>query len=272
MEARELADTAMEAARAAADVHRRRLGTLDPSQWAEKGAQDFVTAVDREAEDAAIAVIRGRFPGHEIMAEESSDLGDPASVRATFDAADYLWVLDPLDGTTNFIHGYPMYAASVAAAHRGELVAGAVIDSAADREWHAWKGGGAFLDGEPIRVSTTDRLERALIGTGFPFKALGLLPDYLRQFDAVVRSTSGIRRAGAAAIDLCHVATGWLDGFWELWLAPWDIAAGVVIAREAGAVVTALDGDPDVRAAGPIVAGGAAVHSDLLALLEAAPA
>ncbi|MGK7311688.1 MAG: inositol monophosphatase family protein [Candidatus Longimicrobiales bacterium M2_2A_002] len=270
MDAKQLAEIALDAAREARAVHRSHLGGVDPSDWDEKGTADFVTRVDLEAEEAIIGLVRDRCPDHEILAEESAELGDPASVRARFDDADHLWVIDPLDGTTNFLHGFPAYAASVAVARQGRLVAGAVIDGYHGTEWHAWEGGGAYRDGEPIRASAIERLDHALVGTGFPFKVTRLLPDYLAQFDAILRHTSGIRRAGAAALDLCWLADGRFDGFWELWLAPWDIAAGVVIAREAGAVVTALDGDPDVRAAGAIVGGNPAIHARLIELLYGA--
>ena len=272
MDPRDLCELALDAARVAADVHRRHLGALEVSEWAEKGTADFVTRVDREAEERAIARIRERCPDHEFLAEESAELGDAESVRARFDDADHLWILDPLDGTTNYLHRYPAYSASVAVAHRGEIVAGAVVDGTSGAAWTAWKGGGAWKDGERIAVSSIERLEHALIGTGFPFKALHLMPGYLRQFDAVIRRTSGIRRAGSAALDLCHVASGWLDGFWELWLAPWDIAAGTLIIREAGGVVTSLGGDDDVRAAGPILAGSETIHAALKRLLDAVPA
>ncbi|MDX1674456.1 MAG: inositol monophosphatase family protein [Longimicrobiales bacterium] len=268
MDPEQLAQIALEAGRKARAVHQRHLGQVDPSDWDEKGTADFVTRVDLEAEEAIIGLIRDRCPGHQILAEESAQLGDPASVRRRFDAAEYLWVIDPLDGTTNFLHRYPAFAASVAVAHRGRLVAGAVVDGYHGTEWHAWNAGGAYRDGQPIRCTGTERLDHALVGTGFPFKVNHLLPRYLRHFDAILRRTSGIRRAGAAALDLCHLADGRFDGFWELWLAPWDIAAGVVIAREAGAIVTTLDGDPDIRAAGAIVGGTPAIHAQLQALLE----
>lgn len=268
MEPKQLCAIALDAARLATEVHRRHLGELEVSEWAEKGNADFVTRVDRAAEARMIEAIRARCPGHDILAEESTELGDPASVRARFEGSEWLWILDPLDGTTNYLHRYPAYAASVAVAHRGEVVAGAVVDGTTGAAWTAWSGGGAFLDGDPIAVSRIDELKRALIGTGFPFKALHLMPEYLRQFDAILRRTSGIRRAGSAALDLCHVASGWLDGFWELWLAPWDIAAGTLIIREAGGVVTTLAGDEDVRAAGPILAGSRPVHAALKQILD----
>lgn len=261
---RDLLDCALAAARAAADVHRQHLGQVTLDQWSEKGVADFVTHVDREAEDRVVAEIRARFPDHAILAEEGGGAaggGDPA-------AAEWLWVVDPLDGTTNFLHGYPAYAASVAVAHRGELVAGAVTCAATGEEWWAVRGGGAFHDGRPIRVSALTDLRLALIGTGFPFKALDRLPLYLKQFDAVLRRTAGIRRAGSAALDLCHVATGYFDGFWELVLYPWDIAAGALIVREAGGVVSSLDGGHDMLARpGGVLAGNPAIHDALGRLL-----
>lgn len=269
MEPEQLARTALEAGRLAAGIHRRHLGRVDPWEWDEKGTADFVTRVDLEAEAAIVELIRERHPDHRVLAEESTEPGDPAAVRARFDEPGHLWIIDPLDGTTNFLHGYPAFAASVAVARSGRLVAGAVVDGYHGTEWHAWEGGGAWRDGEPIRVSVNDRLDRALIGTGFPFKVTRLLPDYLRQLDAVLRRAAGVRRAGSAALDLCHLADGRFDGFWELWLAPWDIAAGTVIVREAGGVVTSLDGDPDVRA-GAILAGNPSIHGALGTLLESA--
>lgn len=271
MHPEQLAQTALAAGRLAADVHRRHLGRLDPSQWAEKGAADFVTVVDREAEAAVIRHIERHCPGHDVLAEESAELGDPDSVRARFDEAEHLWIVDPLDGTTNFLHNYPAFAASVAVAAGGEIVAGAVVDGFHGTEWLAWRSGGAWRDGERIRVSGLGKLEHSLIGTGFPFKVPDLIPDYLRQFDRVLRRTAGIRRAGAAALDLCHVADGRFDGFWELWLAPWDIAAGTLLVREAGGIITTVQGDDDVRAAGPIVAGNPSIHPQLLDLLNPTP-
>ncbi len=267
MEPEKLAEIALHAARKAVDVHQEHAGRVSVLDWDEKGTSDFVTHVDREAEARIVEHVRGACPDHEVMAEESADLGDPASVRATFNTAEYLWVIDPLDGTTNYLHGYPAYAASVAVAHRGELVAGAVVHGVTGAAWWAWRNGGAWRDGERIQVSAIDRLDRSLIGTGFPFKVMELLPGYMRDFEKVLGRTSGIRRAGAAALDLCHVADGRLEGFWELWLAPWDIAAGTLLVREAGGIVTTREGHRDVRAAGSIIAGTPAIHPRLLALV-----
>lgn len=254
---------ALAAARAAAAVHRANLGRVRVEDWSEKGVADFVTHVDREAEERVVALIRTHFPEHSILAEEgAASLLMDGSASGDRDP-DWLWVVDPLDGTTNFLHRYPMYAASVAVLHRGEPIAGAVVSGATGEEWTAARGGGAFLNGAPIHVSEIDRLPRALIGTGFPFKARALLPRYLRQFDAVLRRTAGIRRAGSAALDLCHLATGFFDGFWELVLAPWDIAAGTLIVREAGGIITAPDGELDLLAGGAVLAGNPAIHAAL---------
>ncbi|MEJ2217523.1 MAG: inositol monophosphatase family protein [Gemmatimonadota bacterium] len=263
MENQDLLDIALEAARAAARILQDRLGTVPPEAWSEKGTADFVTGVDHEAQDRILEILHQRAPDHDVLAEESRQ--EPSS------GSDWLWIVDPLDGTTNYLHQYPAYAVSVAVTHRGRLQAAVVVDSARDHVWTATDGGGARLDGNPIHASTIERLELALIGTGFPFKAPHLLPDYLRQFDRVLRNATGIRRAGSAALDLCHLAAGYFDGFWELWLAPWDIAAGTLIAREAGARVTTLGGDehllhPDGEATA-VLAGNPVIYEALGALL-----
>lgn len=259
-------ETAVHAARRAAEVHREHVGRVRVEDWSEKGVADFVTHVDREAEEEIVARVRARFPDHAILAEEGT------AVRVETGAAgaepDWLWIIDPLDGTTNFLHGYPMYAVSIGVAHHGTPVAGVVLASATGEEWTAVRGAGARLGGEPIHVSEIADLKQALIGTGFPFKATDLLPRYLRQFDRILRGTSGIRRAGSAALDLCHLATGYFDGFWELVLSPWDVAAGTLIVREAGGIVTTLDGDADVLRLGPVLAGNPAVYDALGTLLR----
>ncbi|MBI4408225.1 MAG: inositol monophosphatase [Gemmatimonadetes bacterium] len=266
-ETTELVRVAVEAGRAAAAVHRRHLGQVRVADWSEKGVSDFVTHVDREAEERIVELVRRRYPGHAFLAEEAA----AAAVTAAAPGAappEWLWIVDPLDGTTNYLHGYPMYAASVAVLHTGELVAGAVVAAATGEEWTAARGGGAFKNGERIRCSNIEHLRLALIGTGFPFKALERLPEYLRQFDVVLRHTAGIRRAGSAALDLCHLATGYFDGFWELVLSPWDVAAGTLIAREAGAIVTRPDGDPAVvTGVGAVLGGNPAIYGALAELL-----
>jgi myo-inositol-1(or 4)-monophosphatase len=269
MELAGILDCAMDCAAAASAVHRHYAGRVDVDSWTEKGTSDFVTHVDREAETAIVSRISRRFPDHGIMAEEASTGTGGRDWVAPAHPDGWLWIVDPLDGTTNFLHGYPMYGVSIAASCNGVLQAGVVHNSITGETWHAVRGGGAFRDGNPIRVSAITSIRHALIGTGFPFKTLSLLDEYLLQFDAVLRNSSGVRRAGSAALDLCHVATGMFDGFWELSLQPWDIAAGALIVREAGGVVTTVDGSDDVVRSGSVLAGNAAIHAMLGELVRA---
>ena len=253
------------AARAAADVHQAHLGQVKADDWSVKGIADFVTFVDREAEAEIVAHIRSVFPQHEILAEESVELMGGADR----DAAEWTWLVDPLDGTTNFLHQFPMYAASVALLHRDEPVAAAVICGATDDEWTASRGEGARRNGEPIQVSETHQLGRALVGTGFPFKLPHLLRGYLRQFEYIIRQVSDLRRGGSAALDLCFLASGFLDGFWELDLRPWDYAAGVLLIREAGGQVTGLAGAPSWSpAGGGLIAGNPHIYPHLVRMLS----
>jgi myo-inositol-1(or 4)-monophosphatase len=173
-------------------------------------------------------------------------------------------IADPLDGTTNFLHGYPEYSVSIAIARDGVLCAGVVLNVARGEEFTAVRGGGAFLDGKRIRVSSLREPGRSLIGTGFPFKSIEKLPQYMEQFSLVMRGTAGIRRAGSAALDLSNVACGRFDAFWELVLAPWDVAAGMLMVQEAGGIVTDLDGNPARPVSGAFVAGNPAMHAWLL--------
>jgi myo-inositol-1(or 4)-monophosphatase len=227
---------ALAAAEAAAAVHTRWAARLGSLRATAKGPGDFVSEADLEAQDAALGIIRAAYPGHRSMAEED------AAPLPSPDGSEPLWVVDPLDGTANFLHGHPMYAASVAVAVNGEPVAGAVVCATTGERWWAGRGEGAFKNGLRIRVSPQRGLQGALVGTGFPFKVQHLIPEYLEQLGRVLRAGSGVRRCGAAALDLCYVAEGRLDGFWELFLNPWDFAAGKLIVEEAGGRVTALDG------------------------------
>lgn len=260
MEYLDILRTAREAAAAAAAIHRQYLGTFGPEAWGSKGPADYVTHVDREAEAAIVARVRAAHPSHAVLAEEASGDSGPA-------AGEWLWVVDPLDGTTNYLHAYPMYAVSIAVLRQGVPVAAVVVNSASGEEWWAVRGGGAFRNDAPIRVSGIATLSHSLIGTGFPFKVQHYIPEYLAQLDVMLRSTAGVRRAGAAAIDLCHVASGFLDGFWEFGLAPWDVAAGALLIREAGGVITRLDGSEDVIGSGSILAGNPQIHEALFAVL-----
>ena len=258
----EMLATALEAARAAAAVHVKFLGSVQADEWSEKGIADFVTHVDREAEERIVEVITSGFPDHDILAEEAASDGGHRDRTS-----DYIWIADPLDGTTNFLHQYPMYCASVGLLHDGVPIVAAVCASNGD-EWTATRGGGTFRNGERISVSAGGTLRRALIGTGFPFKKPQVLDEYLTQFKNVIANVSDVRRAGSAAMDLCHVASGYLDGFWELDLRPWDYAAGVLLIREAGGVVTDMNGEePDYLNEGGILAGNPEVYRALRQVL-----
>ena len=241
-----LVEAARAAARAGAQVHRAARQRAGELQWTAKGRSDFVTEVDLEAEQAIIATLLGRFPDHEIVAEEGT-ADTPDGER---DERRIRWIIDPLDGTTNWLHGYPQYAASIAAEDADGLRVGVVLNSASGELFEAARGHGARLDDEPIRPSRLDDLDLALVGTGFPFKKLDVLDDYLAVFRRILTATAGIRRCGAAALDLCDLACGRLDTFFEYWLMPWDVAAGTLIAREAGAHVQPLH-VPGLIGAGP---------------------
>ncbi|HSK18869.1 MAG TPA: inositol monophosphatase family protein [Longimicrobiales bacterium] len=260
----ELLSVALQAARDAASVHREHLGRVDVADWSQKGVADFVTHVDRAAESVIVEHVRKHFPEHRVLAEEdAAERGDRSGVTNGAPDDDWTWIIDPLDGTTNYLHGYPAYAVSIGVARGATLETAVVLNSASGEEWSAVRNGGAFRDGDRISVSQITDMSHALIGTGFPFKSLHLLPVYSRQLAAALRATAGVRRAGSAALDLCHVATGWFDGFWELDLAPWDVAAGTLVVREAGGVVTRLDGSADVLGHGSLLAGNPSVHAAL---------
>jgi myo-inositol-1(or 4)-monophosphatase len=230
-----------------------------PAAWLSKGHNDWVTEVDRTAESLISRILEEGAPGSRVMGEEHSpDAGTEGMV----------WIVDPLDGTTNFLHGYPQYAVSIALAVDGVLDAGVVLDVTRESLYGAVRGGGAWHGGMAIRVSGITDPARALLGTGYPFKKLDELDGYLEQFRRILPATSGVRRAGAAAIDLADVAAGRLDGFWELVLAPWDTAAGILLIREAGGVVTDTAGRPAGLTHGGVVAGNPAIHAWLLTQLD----
>ena len=242
-EDRGLVEAATAAAERAGTIHRTYAGRLDSGAWEEKGTSDFVTDVDREAERAIVEVLLERFPDHEILAEESATdavvpgPGGPVEGAGSEGrGAAIRWIIDPLDGTTNWLHGYPEYAVSIAAVDGAGQRIALVLNSATGERFTAVRGRGSRLDGQPIQTSSIHQLRLALVGTGFPFKRPDLLPRYLQSFQRVLEATSGVRRGGAAALDLCNVACGRLDAFWEFWLLPWDFAAGLLIIREAGGV------------------------------------
>lgn len=262
-----LIQTALDAAESAARIHREYAGRVGMEGAQEKGYSDFVSLVDLESQRAALQVIRDRHPNHRILAEEED--GDRSDDAPTSMDGGPLWIVDPLDGTTNYLHGHPFYAASVGVVVDGDFSVGVVTQASTGERWWASRGEGAWKGETRIRVSETGELDRALIGTGFPFKVLDLLPRYLQEFDRVLRSTSGIRRTGAAALDLCYLAEGRLDGFWEAYLSPWDVAAGIAILQEAGGIATRPDGSSVDLAPGPVLAANSrALHGALGSLLR----
>ncbi len=257
----ELLDIALDAARAAATVIRDATSRRARLVWESKGRSDFVSEVDTAAEHAIAETVARRRPGATVLGEELSPL-------ALLDGT--VFIADPLDGTTNFLHGYPEYATSIGVARNGVLRAAVVLNVPRGEEFTARKGTGAWRDGERITVSSLRDPPKALIGTGFPFKTLEVLPRYVSHFSLVASGTAGIRRAGAAALDLANVACGRFDAFWELVLAPWDVAAGILLVQEAGGVVTDLEGNAPTLGAGAYVAGNPAMHAWLLQTLRRA--
>ena len=245
---------ALEAAAAGAVVIRDAAPRVRSIEWRTKKPADFVSEVDLAAEAAVLAVIRRRSPEAGILAEESGVSG----------AASTIFVVDPLDGTTNFLHGYPEYAVSVGVVVDGVPTAGVIIDVALGETFTATAGGGAFANGLPIQVSPITDPKLALIGTGFPFTRMEDVEPYTAQLARVMRGSAGVRRAGAAALDLAAVASGRFEAFWETMLSPWDIAAGILLVREARGVATDLNGGQCQVERTGIVAGNAAIHAWLL--------
>jgi myo-inositol-1(or 4)-monophosphatase len=255
----ELLETALAAAKAGADVtgrfFRREGLAVD-----RKGVNDFVTQADRESEAAVLAEIRSRFPGHRILAEEGGGAGEGEG--------DHQWLIDPLDGTTNFMQGLPVYCVSVACRKGDELLAAVVHDPEGRNVFSATRGGGACWNGRRMSVSGQEGLRGAFLATGYPFRALPTLDVYLDIFREVFQQAKAIRRCGSAALDLAYTAAGVYDGFFEFRLSPWDIGAGVLLIREAGGIVTDLDGGGRFFQGGNILAGGPPVHAGLQAAVS----
>ena len=264
---RDLLDVATRAARQAA-AFIRASARPDTAAWDRKARNDFATDVDRGAERMITEVLLAAVPGSVIVGEELTPEGGPTDRRTDVSVT---WVVDPLDGTTNFLHGYPAYAVSIAAVVGHAPVAAVVVDVVRDLTYRAVAGEGAWCDDRPLRVSSITEPALALMGTGFPFKAPASqrIDEYLGQFRRVLHATSGIRRAGSAALDLAHVAEGRLDGFWEIGLSAWDVAAGILLVREADGLVTDFAGAPSPIAHGDFVAGGPAMHAWLLEVVGA---
>src|SRR5919106_1896513 len=220
-----------------------------------KRLNDFVTRVDHAAEEAIIEIVRRAYPDHAILAEESG---------AAAGRAEYEWIIDPLDGTTNFIHGFPQYCISIAIRHRDAIAHGVIYDPIKNELFTASKGRGAFLNDRRIRVSKCLRLDDALVGTGFPFKEVQRIERYSGQLVSIMKSSAGIRRAGAAALDLAYVACGRLDAFWEMGLSAWDMAAGALLIGEAGGLVGDLRGDAGYLESGEIATATPKIYPALL--------
>jgi myo-inositol-1(or 4)-monophosphatase len=254
---------ALEAAEAAAAVIRDATPRVRGIVWKEKGATDFVSEVDLGAEKTILEIVRRRLPDAAFLAEETASTMMPEAQRRGV-----VFVIDPLDGTTNFLHGYPEYAVSIGVLVDGSLAAGVVIDVPANETFTATAGGGAHLNGARIQVSEIDKPLHALFGTGFPFVRHEEIAPYVSQLARVMAGAAGVRRAGAAALDLASVACGRFEGFWEMKLSPWDIAAGMLLVREAGGIVTDFDGAPCPVARSSVVAGSAAMHGWLLRTLK----
>ena len=251
---------AIKAARAAGAIINRASLDVDRLTVTAKSHNDFVTEVDQAAEDAIINLLREAYPGHGILAEESG------SEHGAKDS-DYVWIIDPLDGTTNFIHGLPVYAVSIALSFRGQVQQAVVYDPTCNDMFYASKGRGAFLNDRRLRVSKRTRLLDCLIGTGFPFRKGDNFQRYLKMFEEVMASCAGVRRPGAASLDLCYVAAGYYDGFFETGLSPWDVAAGSLIVTEAGGLIGNFTGESDFLNRREVLAGSPRIYGQLVKIL-----
>jgi myo-inositol-1(or 4)-monophosphatase len=256
---RELLEAGLAAAEAGAAVLKRYFRSAD-LEVRTKAANDFVTQADHESEAVLVAEILRRFPDHRILAEEGS-LNSAAS-------GEYEWVVDPLDGTTNFLQGLPVWAVSVACRKGNDLLAGVVLDPEGENVFTAAKGGGAFWNGRRMRVSNRPSLEGSFLATGYPFRAKAALDVYLKLFGGIFEQARAIRRCGAAALDLAYVAAGVYDGFFEFRLSPWDIAAGSLLIGQAGGLLSDLDGEASYLESGNVLAGNPGVHAGLLAMAK----
>lgn len=245
---------AVKAARQAGHVILRHLDRLNSLNVEAKGRNDFVTEVDRLAEAEIIDVISSSYPDHAILAEESG----------TRSGNTYQWIIDPLDGTTNYLHGYPVFSVSIALVHEGTIEQGVIFDPLRDELFTASRGRGAQLNNRRIRVSTVRKLSASLLGTGFPYSVLDQLDPWLKTFKTMLIHSSGVRRAGSAALDLAYVACGRFDGFWEVGLKSWDVAAGSLLIQEAGGLVSDFNNTQTHLTSGNIIAANPDIHPKML--------
>lgn len=249
---------AVKAARRAAAIINRAAPDLDLLTIKRKGAHDYVSEVDQLAEQAIVETLLEAYPDHAILAEEGGAKGD----------SEYIWIIDPLDGTTNFLHGFPQYAVSIALQQKGVLQQAVIYDPTRNELFTATRGRGAYLNDRRLRVSKQTRLEDALIGTGFPYHDFSYMEAYLKMFQELMQKTAGLRRPGAASLDLAYVAAGRYDGFWEAGLKQWDMAAGVLMIQEAGGLVTDFDGGEGYMQTGNVVGGNPKIFSQLLQIIQ----
>lgn len=247
-------NTAIKAARLAGEVIINNLGKISKKDIGIKKPSDFVTAVDKESERLIIETIKRNFPDHIFLTEESlKEHGKEA----------YRWIIDPLDGTTNYIHGFPIFSVSLALEYKGSIIIGVTLDPLRDELFYAEKGSGSFLNGRRVNVSK-EKFKESLITTGFPFRKKELIDIYLKLFRNIFFKVSDLRRAGSAALDLAYLACGRCEGFFEIGLSPWDIAAGSLLIKEAGGLITDFCGGNEYLKTGNIVAGNKIVHKELL--------
>ena len=254
-----IVNIAIRAARQAGDIIMRSTERMDKLTISTKSENDYVSDVDQKAEQEIIRTIRKAYPDHAILAEESGQ---------TAGSTEFEWIIDPLDGTTNYLHQFPQYSVSIAVKQRGRLEHAVVFDPLKDEIFSASRGAGAQMNGRRIRVSSARGLEGALLGTGFPFKDQRYLDVYLQMFKTMVIPTAGIRRAGSAALDLAYVAAGRLDGFWELNLNPWDMAAGLLLIQEAGGMTSDIQGGHEIFETGHVIAGNPRVFKAMVKALH----
>ncbi len=247
-------NTAVKAARRAGSLINRASQDLDRLTVRHKSANDFVSEVDQLAEQAIIEILLDAYPKHAILAEESGTRGE----------SEFQWIIDPLDGTTNYLHSFPQYAVSIALLHKGVPTHAVVYDPVRNDLFTATRGAGAFRNDRRIRISKRTQLKDALIGTGFPFRDFTHMDAYMAMFKDMIQKTSGVRRPGSAALDLAYVAAGHLDGFWEIGLSPWDIAAGALLVTEAGGLVGDFEGNETYLDSGNIVAGNPKIFAQVL--------
>ena len=251
----EFLGTAFRAAALAGDFIVKNLGRISEDDIETKQASDFVTRIDKESEQLILNTIKRKFPDHDLLAEESFE---------EIETTGYLWIIDPLDGTTNFIHQYPVFSVSIALEYNKEIILGVVFDPLRNEMFTAEKGRGAFLNGKQIKVSSISDFQNSLVTTGFPFRRKELIDPYLKLFRNIFHRVSDIRRAGSAALDLAYLASGRCDCFFEIGLSPWDMAAGSILIKEAGGIVTDFGGGADYLKTGNIVSGTPALHAEIL--------